>query len=322
MLGLPGQVKPGHFKRMISGLDPHSGERLIQQLRKDRVPGVEFCFSAPKSVSLIHAYTGDTRIVEALRDAVARTMASIEQGMQTRVRKNGQGEDRVTGNIAWAEFIHETARPVAGTADPLLHIHAFVPNVTFDFVEKKWKSAQFFETRCRANDYQAEFLNHLAGNMTALGYEVTWRGKWWDIAGISRNTVARHSQRTQQIESEAQRLGVTDQAAIASLASKTRDPKPKLVGGIDYRERWRDRLSIVEAQEIRRVVERAEGQTDGDGNAFHGRHHFWDLSAIERLDALDSIEDQHQARSSGLPSGEAFQIAYQGKLEGQGRARH
>src|ERR1700685_3742658 len=60
-----------------------------------------------------------------------------------RVRKGGRNENRVTGNMAWGEFIHLTARPIAGVPDPHLHAHGFVFNTTVDEQEQAWKAGQF-----------------------------------------------------------------------------------------------------------------------------------------------------------------------------------
>ena len=41
-------------------------------------------------------------------------MRDMESEMKTRLRKGGREEDRLTGNMVWAEFIHTTSRPVDG----------------------------------------------------------------------------------------------------------------------------------------------------------------------------------------------------------------
>ena len=75
--------------------------------------------------------SGDQDILDAFRGAVDETMREIEAEMKTRVRRGGKDEDRVTGNMVWAEFIHTTSRPVDGVPDPQLHAHFFVFNTTF-----------------------------------------------------------------------------------------------------------------------------------------------------------------------------------------------
>src|ERR1700730_8217754 len=134
-LGLQGTVDEISFERLCDNLDPRDGKQLTVRTRSDRTVGYDFTFSVPKSVSLLYALSGDREILDAFRSAVDETMRGIESEMKTRVRKGRKDEDRLTGNMAWAEFIHTTSRPVDGIPDPQLHAHAFCFNSTFDHTE-------------------------------------------------------------------------------------------------------------------------------------------------------------------------------------------
>src|ERR1700719_751982 len=127
-LGLEGSVDKFSFERLCDNLDPRTGEPLTVRTRTERTVGYDFTFSVPKSVSLLYAMTGDKEILGAFRTAVDDTMRDIEGEMKTRVRKGGVEEDRLTGNMVWAEFIHTTSRPVDGVPDPQLHAHVFCLN--------------------------------------------------------------------------------------------------------------------------------------------------------------------------------------------------
>src|ERR1700692_4391733 len=107
-LGLEGVVDKLSFDRLCDNLDPRDGKQLTVRTRSDRTVGYDFTFSVPKSVSLLHAMSGDSEILNAFRESVAETMKEIESEMKSRVRKNGKDIDRLTGNIAYAEFIHTT----------------------------------------------------------------------------------------------------------------------------------------------------------------------------------------------------------------------
>jgi hypothetical protein len=85
-----------------------------------------------------------------MEQAVAEAMREVEGDMQTRVRKGGVFADRSTGNMVWASFTHELARPVAGVPDPQLHVHAYGFNVTWDGEEHSWKAGQFRELKRQA----------------------------------------------------------------------------------------------------------------------------------------------------------------------------
>src|SRR5258708_1711378 len=120
-LGLQGAVDQFSFDRLCDNLDPGSGKPLTVRTRSERTVGYDFTFSVPKSVSLLYAMSGDQDILDAFRGAVAETMLEIETEMKARVRMGGKDEDRVTGNMVWAEFIHTTSRPADGLPDPQLH---------------------------------------------------------------------------------------------------------------------------------------------------------------------------------------------------------
>src|SRR5271170_1387997 len=80
-LGLEGTVDKPSFERLCDNLHPITGEPLTVRTRTERRVGYDFTFSVPKSVSLLHALSGDQDIMEAFRGAVAETMREIETEM-------------------------------------------------------------------------------------------------------------------------------------------------------------------------------------------------------------------------------------------------
>ncbi len=131
-LGLDGVVDQLAFERLCDNLDPLTGGQLTVRTRSERTVGYDFTWSVPKSVSLLYGMTGDRDILDAFRSAVGETMRDMEAEIKTRVRRGGRNEERTTGNLVWAEFIHTTSRPVDGVPDPQLHAHCFVLNTTWD----------------------------------------------------------------------------------------------------------------------------------------------------------------------------------------------
>ena len=122
LLELVGDVTPEAFAALVENRHPGTGERLTARTDRERVVGYDLNFHAPKSLSVLHALTGDAEIVNAFRESVAEAMADIEMRTATRVRQKGAQANRVTGNFAWAEFVHFTSRPVGGIPDPHLGI--------------------------------------------------------------------------------------------------------------------------------------------------------------------------------------------------------
>src|SRR5580658_6415351 len=142
-LGLQGEVDAKSYFSLCDNLHPETGEQLTPRNKDNRRVGFDFTFSAPKSVSVLYELSGDGRILDAFRASAKETMEEIEREMKTRVRVGGGDHDRETGNMAWAEFLHFTARPVDGKPDPHLHAHFYAFNLTHDEVEGRWKAGQF-----------------------------------------------------------------------------------------------------------------------------------------------------------------------------------
>src|SRR5436309_13454682 len=137
--------------------------------------------------------------------------------MKTRVRKGGRDEDRPTGNMAWAEFIHTTSRPVDGVPDPQLHAHCFAFNATWDAQERRWKAGQFRELKRDAPYFQAAFRVRLAGKLQDLGFGLQRKRDDFEIDGAPAAALRRFSRRTEEIEKVAAERGITDPKRKAEL---------------------------------------------------------------------------------------------------------
>ena len=255
-LGLEGTVDKFSFERLCDNLDPKTGEPLTVRTRTERTVGYDFTFSVPKSVSLLYAMSGDEGIMDAFRRAVDETMREMEGEMKTRVRMSGKDEDRVSGNMAWAEFIHTTSRPVDGLPDPQLHAHVFVFNTTFDEEEKRWKAGQFRELKRDAPYFQAAFRVRLANNLQDQGFGVERKRDDFEIAGILKDVLGRFSRRTALIEKLAQEKGITDPDRKAELGAETREKKGSALSWESLRKEWNARLTDRERTNLAEVHRR------------------------------------------------------------------
>src|SRR6202795_2034437 len=252
-LGLEGKVDKFSFERLGDNLDPQTGEPLTVRTRAERRVGYDFTFSVPKSVSLLYAMSGDQDILEAFRASVDETMREIEAEMKTRVRMNGMDEDRVTGNMAWAQFIHTTSRPVDGLPDPQLHAHVFVFNTTWDEEERRWKAGQFADIKRDSPYFQAAFRVRLANRLQDIGFGVERKRDDFEIAGIPADVLKRFSRRTALIEKVAEEKGITDPDRKAELGAETREKKEKTLSWQQLQKEWRKRLSDSEWQVLKAV---------------------------------------------------------------------
>ncbi len=253
MLQLSGEVRQDDFFKLCDNVNPVTGERLTARTRDDRRVMTDMTFDCPKSVTLACEIGGDDRILnEAFRPALRETMAEIERSVQTRVRKGGRDNDRLTGNLIWAEHVHRTSRPVEGAPDPQLHAHATILNATFDPIEKQWKAVQLFDIVRDKGYYQAAFHARLASKLKDLGYSIEKDVSSFRIAGIERETVEKFSRRHGVIEKEAERLGVSDGDGRAKIARRSREKKNPVPQSMEeLRAEWDSRLTPDERLAIK-----------------------------------------------------------------------
>jgi len=269
-LGLDGEIDQRSYFSLCDNLRPDTGEQLTPRSKDKRRVGYDFTFSVPKTVSVLYELSGDERILDAFRQSVQETMEQLESEMKTRVRVAGKDEDRITGNLAWAEFIHFTSRPVDGVPDPHLHAHCFAFNTTYDAEEGRWKAGQFGDIKRDATYYEAAFDARLAYRLKALGYHAERDKSYsFEIAGLPESMVDRFSRRRNQIEQEAADLGVTDAAGKHRIGGYGREHKAVDKSKTELREEWRSRLSPEECEALRRVMrgESGGGSTVGPAKA-------------------------------------------------------
>ena len=127
--GLAGAVDAPALQNVLRGFDGAGARALAQGAGDDHHAGWDLTFSAPKSVSVLWATTGDPTVRAAIQDAqraaVAATVAFAErQCAFTRRGHDGMDRERVAG-LAVATFEHATSRE----QDPQLHTHCLVANL-------------------------------------------------------------------------------------------------------------------------------------------------------------------------------------------------
>ena len=289
LLGLKGDVQQKDFFALCDNLHPETGKNLTRNKQADRRVLYDFTFDAPKSVSLAYELGHDERIPELLQSSAKETMEEMERAMMARVRVKGADDNRVTSNMVWAGFTHRTTRPVEGMPDPQLHMHATVFNATFDSVENKWKAAQFLNMVRDKGYYQAAFHSRLSGKLAELGYGIERDGNSFKLKGIDKSIADKFSRRSEIIDAEAERLGITDAKAKGQLGRRTREKKdasPKSME--ELRKLWRDRLSDGELESI---IGARRGQTGTSPDAvqamdFALSHCFERQSAIPEKELL------------------------------------
>jgi conjugative relaxase-like TrwC/TraI family protein len=131
-LGLSDRVDVDALESLLTGRDPSDGMSLGRELL-DRftadgrvipaVSGFDATFSAPKSLSVWWALTGDHRLLDAHDVAVTAALEHLERfGSTTRIRSNGGRLHPDTNGLTMATFRQTTSR----ADDPQIHTHAVI----------------------------------------------------------------------------------------------------------------------------------------------------------------------------------------------------
>jgi conjugative relaxase-like TrwC/TraI family protein len=194
------------YENIVNGLSPSGKTQLRQkQNHKDKKEraGVDLTFSAPKSVSLACLVGGDSRLEEAHRVAVKRTIDLIEERYAfTRIN-----DERVkTGNLIVAVWHHDTSREL----DPHLHSHCLLMNCT-QSPDGKWRSLsneEFFRNKILLGQI---YRNELALECKKLGYEIEPHPKeLFEIKGYTREQIEAFSKRHEQIKEKLAEVGLAE----------------------------------------------------------------------------------------------------------------
>jgi conjugative relaxase-like TrwC/TraI family protein len=249
-LGLNGDVSRKDFIALASNKRPGASETLTVRMKttrkqkevvfdekantwkqedgdvSNRRAGYDFCFSVPKSVSLYLVETGDRAVEQMIHESFRETMLDVENRMETRVRGKGEdgqvrNEERTTGNLIYASFVHTETRPIDGIPDPHYHIHAFAFNATFDPEEERWKAGEFGNIKRDAPFYEAAFHARLAEKLLENGFAIRRTDRDFEFASVSRELVEKFSKRTRLIEQLARVRYTVLEAEARDLAKKT-----------------------------------------------------------------------------------------------------
>jgi conjugative relaxase-like TrwC/TraI family protein len=242
-LGLAGPVTKDAFFSLCENINPETGKPLTPRTKEERTTGYDLNFHCPKSVSVLNSLSGDDHILRAFEDSVRQTMLDIEADARTRVRKGGAMEERATGELLWADFIHQTARPVEGhLPDPHLHAHCFVFNATWDEEEKQIKAAQFRDINASMPWYQARFHKRLSDRLMEAGYQIRRTDKSFEVEGVPQPVIDLFSKRTDEIGRVAKEKGITGEKELAELGARTRANKQKGHTMDELRAEWRRQI--------------------------------------------------------------------------------
>ena len=220
-LGLKGRIEEADFLALCEGVNPKTGERLTARLNSHRHENglsvanrrvfYDFTLSPPKSVSILGLYQDD-RILKLHQSAVKTALSELEVFAETRVRKAGAKDERVTGNVIAGTFQHDTSREL----DPHLHTHCVVFNATFDPTERRWKALEVHGMFRAQRFVENLYYHELAKGLRSLGYQIENNARDFEIRGMPKSLITRFSKRHEQIDAET-RKRIAREGAPADL---------------------------------------------------------------------------------------------------------
>lgn len=249
-LGLSGAVDGAALAGLLSGRMPDGTDLSGRGNRAgSRRLGHDLTISAPKSVSILALAGGDARLLAAHDEAVLVAAGEVERLMLVARRGKAGAVVERTGRMVAAAYRHEDSRPVDGVADPQLHTHLVIANMTRRS-DGVWSAASLdFGVRNETLHmldavYKAEFAKRVA----ALGYGIERTRDGFEIAGLTREQIAAFSRRTAEIDRTLAAGGLDREAATASqrvranVSTRLEKGQP---GEVEQRYGWRARAREV-----------------------------------------------------------------------------
>jgi conjugative relaxase-like TrwC/TraI family protein len=256
-----GVVTRDTFLRLCDNQHPLTGEQLTPQQFRERRIYFDFVCSPPKSVSILAVTMNDQRIIEAHKEASQLAMRELESFAASRVRKGGiQEQDRVTGNLVGAAFLHTTSRSL----DPQLHTHFVLFNCTWDKQEGRWKALQTGDMFGAINYGTAVYRNELAKRLHQLGYTTRRAGSVFEIEGVDAKLIERFSKRSQQrdmaVRRQETKLGrKLTKKEVAHVVHQSRPKKMKGISDEQVRDQQLGEIGFFAKRVLRKVVAAADG---------------------------------------------------------------
>jgi conjugative relaxase-like TrwC/TraI family protein len=228
-LGIAGDVTAEQFEALLHGRDPASDAMLrLKASRADanERAGWDCTMSPPKSISIQALVAGDTRLIEADRQAAMRALREAEACALGR-RRGGQ-EWVQSANLIAVMFEHFDAREsINGQHGPMpqLHHHFFLMNAT-QLPGGEWRSLDPDQLMKSRNAIDAIYLSELSRNVRQVGYQIV-RGPdgTFELAGYTRQQIEAFSERGQDIKRVEAQAGITNPKDARAIRLETRKPK-------------------------------------------------------------------------------------------------
>ena len=215
-LGLSGTIKEEELKNVYNGFSPDGKEKLVQNAGRmndkfSRDPGWDLTFSAPKSVSILHAISDEkmkAEIEKAHFEAIRAVSKNIEA--KTVIRKGKGGKIREQAGLVIATYQHGTSRAVDKNTlpDMQLHTHTLVLNVGVSPSDGKTRSITSYQLYQKEKFWGAAYRVELSNNLNAIGFQTERTRDSFEVKGVPQLLIYEFSKRTGQIEEQTK--GISD----------------------------------------------------------------------------------------------------------------
>jgi conjugative relaxase-like TrwC/TraI family protein len=215
-----GRVEPEDLRRLADGFGP-AGEKLVQNAgESDRCAFADFCFSPPKSVSLVWAL-GDPEIrrgVEASQEAAVKASLTWFAENAAFCRTGRGGVEREKAAPGFALFQHGSNRNL----EMQLHTHALLVNGA-GHAGGRTGALDMTEARnCKmlmGSIYRAELSYQLEARLSVACER---ESSWFEVRGVPQCVRAHFSTRRDEILEYLAATGQTTAraAAFANLATR------------------------------------------------------------------------------------------------------
>lgn len=205
-LGFTGNIDQDDWLSLIQGVDPQGRFKIQSKITKDdekHTAGVDLTFSAPKSVSIAALVLKDERLIQAHKNAVAKTLSLVEKKYTNfRLHTGGEVTSEHTGNMLAGVFFHISSREL----DPQMHSHCVVLNFT-ETPDGDMRAMDYYDVYKFKMFLGQTYRSYLAMEVKDLGYQIEADSKgFFEIVGMPKEMMDEFSQRSAQIEKRVEEL--------------------------------------------------------------------------------------------------------------------
>ncbi len=204
-----------NFVNLLEGINPITGEQLTAKRNDKSVPGFDFTFSAPKSLSIVveAAKIHDKNLASLLENlhdkAVNQTLNLIEkEHIKTRIQKKKKTVVEYTGNMVASKFQHDISRAL----DPQLHTHCVTMNMTL-CSDGKYRTLDMASLLKRGSPIVKNLGKYyrqlLKQELQKAGIEIETTNKkenFFELKQVDKRLLDEFSKRRKAIENEVKRL--------------------------------------------------------------------------------------------------------------------